>query len=127
MMTMMNQTSSKNLLLCLLLYLIREDGKDDKDEVKCRLVSPKAFLCIKSDIEKICVPQKKCLYGRSFFSVCVFKKPQIRKGRSSKKSLEISSFLFASSFFFRLFSLALFFGEKVSSEKISTFYEELEK
>ena len=52
MMMMMNQTSSKNLLLCLLLYLICEDGKDDKDEVKtihrsaCRLVSPKAFLCI---------------------------------------------------------------------------------
>ena len=71
MMTMMNQTSSKNLLLCLLLYLIREDGKDDKDEVKCRLVSPKAFLCIKSDVEDLCAAEKMFVRKKFFFCVCI--------------------------------------------------------
>jgi len=78
MMTMMNQTSSKNLLLCLLLYLIREDGKDDKDEVKtihrsaCPLVSPKAaFLCIKSDIEDLCAAEKIFVRKKFFFCVCI--------------------------------------------------------
>ena len=71
MMMMMNQTSSKNLLLRLLLYLIREDGKDDKDEVKmiyrsaCRLSFPQKRFCVLSDVEDCSADDthRKCVYG----------------------------------------------------------------
>ena len=47
----------KSSSFCLLLYLIREDGKDDKDEVKtiyrsaCRLSFPQKRFCVLSDVE----------------------------------------------------------------------------
>ena len=122
---MMNQTSSKNLLLCLLLYLIREDGKDDKDEVKtihrsaCPLVSPKARFCVLSDDCAADDSEKMLMYGRVlvvFLPLCVYLKSHIYQ-RSSKKSLskfQFSSFSFASSFFFFSSLLfLLFFGEKI--------------
>ena len=67
---MMNQTSSKNLLLRLLLYLIREDGKDDKDEVKmiyrsaCRLSFPQKRFCVLSDVEDCSADDthRECVY-----------------------------------------------------------------
>ena len=101
-MTMMNQTSSKNLLLCLLLYLIREDEVKTIHRSACPLVSPKAFLCIKSDIEKICVPQKKCFTEEVFF-LCVYLKSHKSEKEGQAKNLskfQFSSFSFASSFFF---------------------------
>ena len=118
MMMMMNQTSSKNLLLCLLLYLIREDGKDDKDEVKtihrsaCPLVSPKAFLCI-IRLEDCAADdsEKMLMYGSfSRFSPCVYLKSHIRGQAKNLSKFQFSSFLFAASFFFfRLFSAAFVF------------------
>ena len=123
---MMNQTSSKNLLLCLLLYLIREDGKDDKDEVKtihrsaCPLVSPKARFCVLSDDCAADDSEKMLMYGRVlvvFLPLCVYLKSHIYQ-RSSKKSLEISIFFFfvckmLASFFFSSLLFLLFFGEKI--------------
>jgi hypothetical protein len=102
MMTMMNQTSSKNLLLCLLLYLIREDEVKTIHRSACPLVSPKAFLCIISDIEDCAADDSEKVFVRKkFFSVCVFKKPPKSEKEGQAKNLSrISSFLFASFFFF---------------------------
>ena len=123
-MTMMNQTSSKNLLLCLLLYLIREDEVKTIHRSACPLVSPKAFLCIISDIEDCAADDSEKMFMCGsfrvvFLPVCVFKKPHQRSSKKSLSKFQFSSFSFASSFFFFSSLLfLLFFGEKVSSEKI---------
>ena len=69
MMTMMNQTSSKNLLLCLLLYLIREDEVKTIHRSACPLVSPKAFLCIISDIEDCAADDSEKMFMCGSFRV----------------------------------------------------------
>ena len=126
---MMNQTSSKNLLLCLLLYLIREDGKDDKDEVKtihrsaCPLVSPKARFCVLSDDCAADDSEKMLMYGRVlvvFLPLCVYLKSHIR-GQAKNRSRNFNFLLFRLLllfFFFRLFSFFCFLVKKfISTQK----------
>ena len=97
----------KKLLLCLLLYLIREDGKDDKDEVKtihrsaCPLVSPKERFCVLSDDCAAGDSEKMLMYGSfSSFSPCVYLKSHIRGQAKNRSKFQFSSFLFACFFFF---------------------------
>ena len=62
----------KSSSFCLLLYLIREDGKDDKDEVKtiyrsaCRLSFPQKRFCVVSDVEDCSADDthRKCVYPK---------------------------------------------------------------